>query len=151
MKVSDVMTRHPACCSPDTKLPEIAALMVEHDCGAIPVCENDKPVGIITDRDITVRAVAQGKNPADLTARDCMTAPVSTIHEDASLDDALDILEDMAIRRIVVVDDAGKICGIVAQADVAEVSEDEAGEMVQAVSQQPPSPHPTGDGVRAPH
>lgn len=151
MKVSDVMTRHPACAAPDTNLQEVARLMVEHDCGAIPVCEDNKPVGIITDRDIVVRAVAQGKNPAELETRECMTAPVSTVDEDANLEDALDILEDMAIRRIVVVDSAGKICGIVAQADIAEVSEDEAGEMVQAVSQQPPSPHPSGDGVRAPH
>jgi CBS domain-containing protein len=151
MKVSDVMTRNPACCTPATSLQEVAHQMLEHDCGAIPVCDADgKPIGMVTDRDIVIRAVAKGQNPVELTAKDCMSAPAVTVHQDADLDQAIDALEDHALRRVVVVDDDGKVCGMVAQADIAEISEEEAGELVHAVSTQPPSPHQAApDSARA--
>src|SRR5688500_17365077 len=78
MQVREVMTADPACCIPKTGLQEVAQLMVDHDCGEIPVVENAQtklPIGVITDRDIVCRAVAQGLNPLDLTAADCMSKP----------------------------------------------------------------------------
>jgi len=150
MKVSEVMTRNPACCTPDTNLQQCACMMVEYDCGAIPVIdgESGKPIGIVTDRDITVRAVANCKNPLELAARDCMTAPVCTISEDASLDECLDLLEEKQIRRMLVVDGTGKCTGIVAAADLVEhASKRKAGELLQKVSQ-PASVPVGGDGVR---
>jgi len=150
MKVSEVMTRNPASVTAETPVREVARLMVEHDCGAIPVVDGQgRSIGILTDRDITIRAVAADKNPHDLLARDLMTAPVIGVREDLELDDLLDLLEDHQIRRVVVVDGAGKTIGIVATADVAEfASQRKTGELLQKVSE-PPGDQPGGAGVRA--
>ena len=82
MKVEEIMTKNPACCTADSKLQEVAQMMVTNDCGCIPVVENEeskKPIGMITDRDITIRTVAEGKNPLDLTAGDVMSDQVITV------------------------------------------------------------------------
>lgn len=138
MQVKDVMTENPACCTPETPLPEVARLMVENDCGCIPVVEtreNMKPVGVVTDRDITCRVVAAGKNPQELTARDAMTAPAVTVTPEMDLDDCCAVLEEQQIRRVPVVDESGGCCGMVAQADVAEhAPERETAEVVKKVS-----------------
>jgi CBS domain-containing protein len=137
MRVSDIMTPSPATCRPETPLREVAALMVKHDCGSIPVVEqgSNQPIGILTDRDITVRAIAEGRNPQELIARDCMTSPIESIQCSASLDECTDRMESSQIRRMIVVDDDNKICGIVAQADIAMYApEEETAEMVQEVS-----------------
>ena len=120
--VKDLMTPNPACCTPDTSLREVAEMFVEHDCGAIPVIDSrdsGKPIGIITDRDIACRAVAKGKNALELTARDCMSSPSVTVREESSLDDCVQAMEDNRVRRVIVVDELGRCCGIVSQADVA--------------------------------
>jgi CBS domain-containing protein len=121
MDVRSVMTTNPACCSPATLLPEVARLMIAHDCGEIPVVDagTGKPVGVITDRDITVRAVAKGLDIASVQARDCMSAPVVGVSPDASLDRCASIMEDRQLRRVLVLDGDGCLCGIVAQADLA--------------------------------
>lgn len=138
MKVREVMTENPACCTPETGLREIAQMMVECDCGCIPVVDSHDskmPVGMITDRDITCRVVAQGRNPLDLTARDAMTMTVVSVMPDTPLEECLNLMEESQIRRIAVVNDDGRICGIVAQADVAMKATDEkTAEVVQEVS-----------------
>jgi CBS domain-containing protein len=137
MKVKEIMTAVPAVCGPNTPLEEVARTMVGRDCGAIPVvAEGDTRVaGIITDRDIVVRAVAEGRNPMTLTAAACMTSPVFTIDENASLDDCTDLMESKKVRRVPVVSSGGTLIGIVAQADVARhASRKDAGELVRDVS-----------------
>ena len=135
MTVSEIMTKDPACCSPDTSLQEVAKMMVDNDCGCIPVVEDGEPIGTITDRDIAVRTVAEGKNPLDLTAADAMTPNVVSVRADSTLEDCCKVMEDHQIRRVLVVDDSGACCGIVAQADVAvNASASDAGEVVQEVS-----------------
>lgn len=138
MKVSDVMTESPNCCTPDAGLQEVAQMMVDCDCGCIPVVDGDNskmPVGMITDRDITCRVVAQGKNPLDLTARDAMTSTVVSVTPETPLDKCLDLMEESQVRRIAVVDGDGKICGIVAQADVARnADQQKTAEVVEQVS-----------------
>jgi len=138
MNVREVMTESPTCCTPETGLQEVAQMMVDCDCGCIPVVDgNDSkmPIGMITDRDITCRVVAQGRNPLDLTVRDAMTSTVVSVTPDTSLDSCLDLMEESQVRRIAVVDGQGKICGIVAQADVAPKADDEkTAEVVQQVS-----------------
>ncbi len=138
-RVKDVMTPAPACCVPGTPIGEVAILFTRHDCGAIPVVEDrdsGRPVGIVTDRDVACRAVAAGRNPLDLRALDCMTAPCVTIGEDMSLDDCLALMEGNRLRRIVVVNDSGVVCGIVAQADLALRGQDgQVADVVRAVSQ----------------
>lgn len=139
MRVRDVMTRDPVCCTGDTPIQTVAAMMIEHDCGAIPVVGDLltlMPVGIITDRDIVARGIAQGHDPMTMTARDCMTAPAITITEGARLHDCVQLLEVGQIRRVIVVDRAGRCCGIVAQADIARsASKRETGDLVRQVSQ----------------
>jgi CBS domain-containing protein len=143
MKVANIMTPSPATCHRDTKLPEAAKLMRQCDCGAIPVVEEgtNHPIGVITDRDITVRALAEGRNPLEMKVHDCMSSPVETISSEASLEECLDKMEAAQIRRIIVVDPDGKIAGIVSQADVALYApEDETAELVHDVSTPTPAP-----------
>ena len=136
MKVKEIMTASPASCTEDTPLQEIARTMVGRDCGAVPVVRDGRTLaGIITDRDIVVRAVAEGRNPLTLKAKDCMTSPATSIREDASLNECTDLMESKKIRRMPVVDSSGALVGIVAQADVARhASHEEAGELVRDVS-----------------
>jgi CBS domain-containing protein len=138
MKVSEVMTKDPACCTPETGLKEVARLMVEHDCGEIPVVDGQRtmrPVGVVTDRDIVVRCVAEGKNPLEAKAGDVMSSPVVTVTPDMMLEEVADLMEEHQLRRVPVVDEAGAVCGIVAQADIAHhASARELAEVVREVS-----------------
>lgn len=138
MRVKDVMTADVACCTPDTPLQETARLMVERDCGAIPVVadqQSKKPVGVVTDRDIATRAVAQGKNPLELTVRDVMSTDCRTVAADATIEECCVEMQVHRVRRIVVTDEAGACCGIVSQADIAlSTSDGQAGRVVQEVS-----------------
>lgn len=136
--VKHIMTENPACCTPETSLQETAKMMVDNDCGCIPVIENKdskKPVGMITDRDITIRTVAKGKNPLDLTAGDVMTSQVVTISQEESLEKCMNLMEENQVRRIAVVDNNGGCCGIVAQADIALTGKDQkTGNVVEEIS-----------------
>lgn len=138
MKVKEVMTGSPECCTAETGLQEVAQMMVDCDCGCIPVVDSHDskmPIGMITDRDITCRVVAQGKNPLDMTAGDAMTSTVVSVTPETSLEECLNLMEESQIRRVAVVDDNGMICGIVAQADVAlKADEHKTAEVVQEVS-----------------
>src|SRR5439155_18779004 len=143
MKVKEVMTANPACCAPDVSLMEVASMFVDHDCGAIPVVDNvdtRRPIGIVTDRDIACRAVAKGLNALELTARDCMSSPSVTVSEAESLDAGLTAMEESRVRRLVVVDEAGRCCGIVSQADIAlHAPKRKTAEVVKEISE-PASP-----------
>jgi CBS domain-containing protein len=138
MNVKEVMTADPACCTANTSLQEVAKMMVDHDCGCIPVVDSEdsrKPVGMITDRDITIRTVAEGKNPLDLTAGDAMTSDVTTVTPETSLEECCNLMESNQIRRIAVVDEKGGCCGMIAQADIAiNASDSKTAEVVQEVS-----------------
>ena len=139
MQVKDVMTSTPACCTPETSLKEVAWLMVYHDCGCIPVVEDVetmKPIGVITDRDICCRTVAEGLNPLEMTARAVMTTPFISVFPEDSIEDCCRVMEEHKIRRVVVLDSRGACCGVVAQADVAlKASERTAAKVVKEVSQ----------------
>ena len=139
MQVREIMTREPACCSPDTKVQEVAKMMLEHDCGVIPVVESSgskRPLGVVTDRDIAARVVAEGRDPAKTTARECMTSPVFTVTPDTEVARCCDILEQHQIRRVPVVDERGNVCGMIAQADIATfASERDTAEVVRSISQ----------------
>ena len=132
----DVMTPEPQCCSPETPLNEVANLMVEADCGEIPVVDaSNRLIGVVTDRDIVCRIVAKGKDPSSCVAQDAMSQPVVAVLADTTLDEVVAVMEENQIRRVPVVDAAGCCCGIIAQADVAMVAkESEVGEMVREVS-----------------
>jgi predicted transcriptional regulator len=132
----DLMTADPACCTPETTLDLVAKLMVQKNCGEIPVIDrSDHPIGVVTDRDIVCRVVAEGMNPMAHTAAECMTQPVVTVRASASLDDVVSTMEKHQIRRVPVVDERGCCAGIIAQADVARVGpEHEVAGLVREVS-----------------
>ena len=135
--VTSGMTANPAGCTTDTPLREVARLMIDNDCGQIPVVDGQgMPVGVVTDRDITVRIVAEGRDTMNATASDAMSTPVETIREDSSLQDAVALMERSKIRRVPVVDAQGKLSGIVSQADIALSGKDDAAaEMLKEVSE----------------
>jgi len=139
MSARELMTSNPAVCTMDTPLTEVARLMVQHDCGEIPVVERldlRKIVGVVTDRDIVCRAVAGGKNPATLDAAAVMSAPAVTVSEHDGVDEVIRVMETHRIRRVPVVGENAEICGIVSQADIARhKSRKEAGDLVREVSQ----------------
>lgn len=138
MKVKDIMTESPKCATSDTNLNDVAKIMLEQDCGCVPITESAEtgtPVGVVTDRDITIRAVAQNKNPLDLTAGDIMTKTIATVTPETSVEDCVNLMEDKQIRRVPVVDGEGNICGIVAQADIAlQAQPSETAALVKDVS-----------------
>jgi len=139
MQVKELMTGDPACCTPDTSLQEVAQMMIGHDCGEIPVIENNKNkrlIGVITDRDIVCRTVAKGLNPLELTVRGCMSTPCVTVTPEMSDEECSRILEANQIRRVPVVDANGSCCGIVALADIAlHARRSMVSEVVKAVSE----------------
>lgn len=137
MQVKEVMTKDPVCCTREAVLPDVARLMVAHDVGAIPVVESidqREPVGMITDRDICCRTVALNKNPLEMTVSDCTTDQCVSVSDDASLEECARKMRDAQVRRVVVVDEHGKCCGIVAQADLANADPQQAAETVGSVS-----------------
>lgn len=127
MNLKSVMTADPVCCTSGTPLQEVADLMRVHDCGMIPIVDamdSRKPVGTITDRDIAIRGVATGKSPREGMASDCMTTPCISIDADATLRECCTLMEAHMLRRMLVVDDDGRLCGVVALADVAHSGHD---------------------------
>jgi len=134
----DVMTPDPACRSPSTSIDEVAKLMVQNDCGEIPVVDaRDQVVGVVTDRDIVCRVVAAGKNPVGYTVEACMSHPVVTVRDDAPLDEVVATMEKHRIRRVPVVAEDGCCAGIISQADIArDGTEHEVAELVREVSRE---------------
>ena len=133
----EIMTPDPACCSVNATLDEVAKMMVQNDCGEIPVLDaTDRVVGVVTDRDIVCRVVAEGKNPMAYTVDTCMTQPVVSVRADAPIEDVVATMEDYQIRRVPVVDERGCCAGIIAQADLATNggNEHEVAELVREVS-----------------
>jgi CBS domain-containing protein len=122
--VRDVMTPEPDTVGPQDNLQQVAVLMLKCDCGSIPVVENDKVVGIITDRDIVVRVIAKGKNPLNTRVSEAMSDNIHTVRENDSLDRVMSIMSEHQIRRVPVVDDQDRLVGIVAQADLATEAKD---------------------------
>jgi CBS domain-containing protein len=114
-------------------------MMIENDCGEIPVVENQAskvPIGVVTDRDIVCRTVANGINPVELTAADCLSKPIITVTPDMSLEQCCRIMEDKLIRRVPVVNERGACIGIVSLADIAlQTKKDVAAEIVREVSE----------------
>jgi CBS domain-containing protein len=135
MKVKNMMHRGVQFVEPGVKIAAIAAKMQQHDIGAIPVCENGKPIGMVTDRDITIRALANGKDAAKLTAKDVMTAKVIYCRDSAEAEDAIRIMESKQIRRLPVLDDTGELVGMLSLGDVSHaMTQNLTGEVTTAVS-----------------
>jgi CBS domain-containing protein len=138
MTVASVMTKTPACCTPKSSLTDVARMMIDNNCGQIPVVEDltsYKLTGVITDRDITTRIVAKGVNSKEAKACDCMTTPCVSVSGDTSLKSCCETMETNKVRRLPVVDDKGCVVGIISLADVAcNASSDTSASVLKEVS-----------------
>ena len=118
MKVKEVMTPNPIVAAGSTYLSEVARKMLDNDVGEIPIVHDDRPIGVVTDRDIVVRLVAYGHDPKQVRAEECMTSPAITLSQDADLKECADLMARERVRRVPIVDADGRVCGIVALADL---------------------------------
>ncbi|HEV8674574.1 MAG TPA: CBS domain-containing protein [Methylomirabilota bacterium] len=122
MKVRDIMTPNPACCTPDDTPQRAALLMKNLDVGAIPIVDNEqdrKPLGIVTDRDLCCSVIARGLDPTTTRLADHMTTEPVCCRLDDDVQELSALMQERQIRRIPVVDEQGACCGIVAMADLA--------------------------------
>lgn len=118
-KMKDIMTRDPQVISPSSTIQEAAAMMKKQNFGVLPVCDGEKLLGMITDRDITTKVVAEGSNPAEVTVQQVMTSPIVYCFEDQEVQDAARMMESMKIRRLVVLNHEKQLVGIASLGDIA--------------------------------
>ena len=137
MQIGEIMTRDVQLASPKQTLQEAARLMAELDVGAIPVADNERLVGMLTDRDICVRAVAAGKNPKQCKVGEVMSAEVKYVFEDETTEDLARNMSTLQVRRMPVLDRDKRLVGIVSLGDLALEGHDEelSAETLEAVSQ----------------
>ena len=137
MQISEVMTANPQVAKPSDTVADVARRMDKVDTGAIPVVEDGRILGIITDRDIVLRVVGEQRS-FDTKVSEVMTSEVQTCREDASIADVIYQMTDKQVRRILIVDDADKLTGIVSLGDVAqEASARKAGGVLEEISEAP--------------
>ena len=135
MKVRDIMTSDVATATPDTTLDDIASMMKEENVGAIPVLDDEVLIGIVTDRDIVVRCIADGKDPAECTAEDVISGNLETVEPEDDVDEAAHIMAHRQIRRLPVVED-GRLVGMLSLGDIAVKESDRtAGGALESVSE----------------
>ena len=140
MRIGDVMTREVELVTPEASLEAVAVKMRDSGVGLIPVCENDRLVGVVTDRDITVRATAKGHAPRQARIREVMTPQVLFCFEDQSLAEAANLMEQKAVRRLIVLNRQKRLVGIISIDDLAAVPGEEAlvGEVLEHVAEPRP-------------
>jgi len=140
-QVRDFMTPNPACVSETDSVRDVAQIMAREDTGVVPVVDGRKIIGMITDRDIVVRLVAQGKNAASAHVDEAMSKQVRSVREDASVRNALDLMSNAQIRRLPVVDGNDELVGIVSIGDIASDTRqaDQIGHAIEEISEAPPN------------
>jgi CBS domain-containing protein len=140
MKAQDIMSRNPACVTPETPLAEAARLMKQEDVGVVPVVESESSkrlVGLITDRDIAIRAVGEGRDGNTTSVGHIMTSEVRSASPDDSVNDIMALMGREQVRRVPIVDERGALVGIIAQADIVIEAKDDkqAEKTVERISQ----------------
>jgi CBS domain-containing protein len=134
--IKDVMTSNPCSIDADKSVAYAAKMMRDEDVGLAPIVEGDKLIGMLTDRDIAIRVVAEGRDPGQVKVRDVASKQVVTIDPQQDLDEALRIMAKHQVRRLPVVEEDGKLVGVVAQADVAREGDDkQTGKLVEEISE----------------
>jgi len=133
--IQDVMTQNPCAIDADQPVSYAAKMMKDEDVGLAPIVEGDRLIGTLTDRDITVRVVAEGKDPQTVKVREVASTDVVTVDPQQNLDEALTLMARHQVRRLPVVEEDGRLVGVVAQADVAdEAKPKKVGELVEEIS-----------------
>ena len=137
MKISEVMTRKPEVVRPDATIQDAARKMDEFNIGSLPVCDGERLVGMITDRDITVRATAAGCDPKTTLVGDAMSQDVICCYEDQDVREAAELMKQKQVRRLLVLDRADDLVGIVSLGDLATEAGDQGqpGEVLREVSE----------------
>jgi CBS domain-containing protein len=137
MKIRDILTKDPHVVRPDAMISEAAKMMKQYDIGMLPVCDGQRLVGSVTDRDLAIRAIADGRNPLSTKVSDIMTPKVSWCYDDQELEDAAQVMEQKQIRRLPIVNREKQLVGIVSLGDFALRSQNNrlAEEVLECVSQ----------------
>ncbi len=135
-RIREVMTANPSTIEADGFVVEAAKIMKQEDAGVVPVTENGRLIGMVTDRDIAIRVVAEGKDPQSTSIREVASTDPVTIDPQQDLDEALRLMAQHQVRRLPVVEEDGRLVGVVAQADIAREGDDtKTGQVVQEISQ----------------
>lgn len=121
-QIKDVMSKNFKWMAPDSPISQVAQQMRDMDCGFMPLAENDKMVGMITDRDIAIRAIAEGKNPAEVKARDIMTPKTYYCYDDQDVEEVCNNMGEIQVRRLPVVNRDKRLVGIVSMGDLAQAA-----------------------------
>jgi|SRR4051812_24236343 CBS domain-containing protein len=138
--VRDVMTANPVTVSEKDSIRDVARIMAREDTGVVPVVDGKKIIGLITDRDIVVRLVAEGKDTGNATVTEAMSKSVRSVRDDANVNEVLELMKAAEIRRVPVVNQNQELVGIVSIGDVAQTNRDgKVGETVEKISQAPPN------------
>jgi CBS domain-containing protein len=135
MQVKEVMTQHVSVVAPDTQIPEIARKMRDEDIGSMPVVENERLVGMVTDRDIVIRTVAEGQDIRTATARETMSPRILYCFDDQTVEDVLENMGEQQIRRLPVVDRDKRLVGVVSLGDLSKAAKRKAGDALKEISQ----------------
>jgi len=136
MQLREMMTKPVEMITPQASLVDAARKMLIQDVGSLPVCEDEKLVGIITDRDITIRAIANGLDPAKTEVQEVMSHDVVSCGDNSDVEDACRLMQEQQVRRLVVTDEKSSPIGIVSIGDMAlQMREEQAGEILRDVSQ----------------
>lgn len=135
MKIKSAMHKDVDWVGPDTPITEIARMMRDHDIGAVPIGENDRLIGMVTDRDLCCRGLANGSDVGKMTARDVMTSGIIYCREGSELEDALHLMEEKQVRRLPVINERKRMVGMLSLGDISHAASREmSGEVMQAVS-----------------
>jgi CBS domain-containing protein len=135
-RIREIMTSNPSTIEPDKAVVDAARIMKQEDAGVVPVTENGRLTGMVTDRDIAIRVVAEGKDPQSTPVREVASKDLVTVDPQQELDEALRLMAQHQVRRLPVVEEDGRLVGVVAQADVARQGDDtKTGQVVQEISE----------------
>ena len=139
--IRDVMTPNPECVSEKDSIRDVARIMKDQDTGVVPVVDGKRVIGLITDRDIVVRGLAEGKNLENVRVNELMTKSIRSVREDASVDEALNLMSNAEIRRVPVVNHNDEIVGILSLGDIASQGnrDGKVGKAVEEISEAPPN------------
>ena len=135
------MTDSPRCVTPETLVSEAAKLMESEDVGSLPILDGEALTGMVTDRDIVIRAIAHGKDPRGMPVREVASGELVMVHANDDLAEALRLMATQQVRRLPVIDENNRLVGVLAQADIAAVAKEKSvGEMVEEISKSPTGP-----------
>ena len=135
MKIREIMTTNVECVAPDTGAKDLALKMKTLDVGFIPICENDRLVGTVTDRDIVVRGLAGGKDIATCKASDMMTKDVHWCFEDQDVKEVAQQMRDKDVRRMLILNQGKRLVGVVSIGDISKVEEKETGKTLKDITE----------------